>query len=547
MAHFIGIDVGTGSARAAVFDEDGRLIASAKRPIRLWHAAGDIVEQSSRNIWGAVCESVREAVVGAGIAPEAIAGIGVDATCSLVVVGKDDAPLPVGPSGDPERDIIVWMDHRATDQTRRINATGHRVLSYVGGVISPEMETPKLLWLAEALPATFEAAEHFFDLSDWLTYRATGSLQRSTCTLTCKWTYLAHEQSWDESYFRRIGLGVLADEGFRRIGTEVVEPGTPLGSGLTEAAAAELGLKPGTAVGAALIDAHAGGLGSVGAREISGEASDASRQLAYIFGTSACAMATTAAPEFVPGVWGPYFSAMLPGLWLNEGGQSAAGAAIDHLVEMHPATVEARRRAGEDGQSLLAYLEEQVGAAATGSDEIARLAATIQVVPEFIGNRSPKAEPDSRATIAGLGLETDLDSLVRLYLAGLCGLGYGARQIVEALEIQGIAIDTIVLSGGAGQSRLVRQVLADATGLRVAVPETAEPVLLGAAILGAVAAGRFPSTLAAIERMSRLGEEYRPAEGLARRVHDAKYQIFLALQDEERRARAAIQAALQAG
>jgi len=232
MSHFIGIDVGTGSARAGVFDAAGRMLASAKRQIAIWHEAGEIVEQSSSDIWRAVTQSVREAVAASGVAPDAITGIGIDATCSLVAVDASGEPVAVGPSGDPDRNIIVWMDHRAIDQARRINATGHRVLSYVGGVISPEMETPKLLWLAEQLPESFARAAHFFDLADWLTFRATGSLTRSTCTLTCKWTYLAHERRFDEGYFRQNGLGVLADEGFARIGTHVVEPGTPIGGGL---------------------------------------------------------------------------------------------------------------------------------------------------------------------------------------------------------------------------------------------------------------------------------------------------------------------------
>ena len=74
------------------------------------------------------------------------------------------------------------MDHRALDQAERINATDHPVLAYVGGTISPEMETPKLLWLRENLPATYDAAWQFFDLPDFLTWRATGSLARSTWT-----------------------------------------------------------------------------------------------------------------------------------------------------------------------------------------------------------------------------------------------------------------------------------------------------------------------------------------------------------------------------
>lgn len=246
-SHFIGVDVGTGSARAAIFDASGTMLAHAKRDIALFTAAGDIAEQSSSDIWGAVVESIREAVTQSGVAPVSIAGIGFDATCSLVVVGPGGEPLPVGE--DPERDIIVWMDHRAAGQAQRINEMGHPVLNYVGGSISPEMQTPKLLWLKENRPDTFNRAWQFFDLVDYLTWRATGSLTRSTCTLTCKWTYLAHERRWDQHYFRTVGLGELADEAFLRIGTSAVPGGTAVGSGLLAEIASEMGLVAATPVG----------------------------------------------------------------------------------------------------------------------------------------------------------------------------------------------------------------------------------------------------------------------------------------------------------
>ncbi|MEI2514598.1 hypothetical protein V8941_16655, partial [Acinetobacter soli] len=86
--------------------------------------------------------------------------IGFDATCSLVVLNKAGRPLTVSPSGDSARNVVVWMDHRAMVETEFVNATGDRVLRYVGGAISPEMEIPKILWLKRYLPATFEAAGH---------------------------------------------------------------------------------------------------------------------------------------------------------------------------------------------------------------------------------------------------------------------------------------------------------------------------------------------------------------------------------------------------
>ncbi len=535
--YLIGVDVGTGSARAGVFDAGGQLLASARQPITIWHEAGDRVEQSAGQIWAAVCTSVREAVARAAIDPARVAGIGFDATCSLVAVKADGTPVTLSRTGDPARNVMVWMDHRAAGEAAEINAGSHAVLRYVGGRISPEMQTPKLLWLRRNLPASFAAADHFFDLADYLTWRASGSASRSTCTVTCKWTYLAHEKRWDAGYFNAIGLGDLVDEGFARIGTDIVEPGTALGQGLSVAAAKDLGLHPGTAVAAALIDAHAGGIGTLGV-PIPG-AADISNRLAYVFGTSACSLASTTEPVFVNGVWGPYFSAMLPGLWLNEGGQSAAGAAMDHLVTMHPASAQAAALARAAGQSLVGWLDHRALAACASADQAVHLAGGLHVVPEFLGNRSPLADPDARAVIAGLGLDGGVDDLTGLYVAGLCGIGYGLRQLLDAFALDGIRIETIVASGGAAQSALVRQVLADATGVAVAVPLAPEPVLLGAAMLAAVAAGHSATLAQAMALMSGESTLYQPAEGAVQTRHASRYGAFKMLQTVGRQIKAA--------
>ncbi|WP_322056405.1 FGGY-family carbohydrate kinase [Paraburkholderia sp. J63] len=529
--YVIGVDVGTGSARAGIFDPAGDMVASAKQDITVFHASGAIVEQSSAEIWRAVCHAVREALAQVAIAPEQIAGIGFDATCSLVVLGEGGQPLPVGPSERAERDIIVWMDHRAVEQAERINATGHAVLNYVGGKISPEMETPKLLWLLEHRPAVFDAAWQFFDLTDFLTWRASGDLARSTCTVTCKWTYLAHERRWDESYFRAVGLGVLADEGFARIGARVVDPGTPLGSGLTAQAAQELGLRAGTPVATGAIDAHAGGIGTVGAE------GHPESSLGYVFGTSSCTMTTTREPVFVPGVWGPYYSAMVPDAWLNEGGQSVAGAAIERLLAMHPLAPEAQARAAQEGQSLPAMLAGLAALVSNRLSDAALLAQGLHIVPEFLGNRAPFADPHARAVIAGLGMETDMDSLVALYVASVCSIGYGLRQIVEAQASAGAPVEQVVISGGAGRLDLVRQLLADATGKPVLATQAQEPVLLGAAMLGAVAGGVFGDVRTAMVNMSRISKRYAPDAGHIAALHETRYDAFRRLQNVAREIR----------
>jgi D-ribulokinase len=130
--YVVGVDVGTGSVRAALFDLRGSLLETAKQDIHTYSEHGIRFEQSSEEIWKAVCKAVRTVISDTNIDKTEVIGIGFDATCSLVVVTEDGQPLPVGEHGIGERNIIVWMDHRATDQAERINETGHAVLDYVG-------------------------------------------------------------------------------------------------------------------------------------------------------------------------------------------------------------------------------------------------------------------------------------------------------------------------------------------------------------------------------------------------------------------------------
>ena len=274
-----------------------------------------------------------------------------------------------------------------------------------------------------------------------------------------------------------------------------------------------------------LIDAHADGIRTVGID------ANPKNNLAYVFGTSSCTMTSTSEPVFVPGVWGPYYQAMVPGMWLNEGGQSAAGAAIDQLLSFHPAATEATEAAQADGQPLAAWLAKRAIDASADLSQAITLADGLHVVPEFMGNRAPFADPHARALIAGLGMARDIDSLTALYIAGISGIGYGLRQIIETQNRAGAPVQRIVISGGAGQSDLIRQLLADAVDLPVVSVTATEPVLLGSAILGAVAAGAFASLPEAMEAMSHVSTEYPPVSGSLRRLHDRRYTTFCKLQD----------------
>ena len=134
---------------------------------------------------------------------------------------------------------------------------------------------------------------------------------------------------WQAHSLHRVGLDDLP----RRAALPPVASAiaTPLGP-LTAAAAADLGLTTACAVGCGLIDAHAGALGLLGRTLEGGEVR---KTIAMIAGTSTCHMALALEPRAVPGVWGPYYGAVAPGLWLNEGGQSATGALLDHILAWH--------------------------------------------------------------------------------------------------------------------------------------------------------------------------------------------------------------------
>lgn len=530
-SYFIGIDVGTGSARAGLFDRKGTLIATAAHEIKTWHPKPHHAEQSSDDIWQAICHCTKAILQESGIEPCSIKAIGFDATCSLVVLDKQGQPLAVNEQGKNAQNIILWMDHRATEQAERINSTKAKVLDYVGGRISPEMETPKLLWLAENLPSTYQNAGFFFDLADYLTWRASGSLARSVCTLTCKWTYLDHDNGWDKNYFEEIGLTDLASDGFARIGQEVCHPGESLGNGLTAEAARDLGLIAGTAVACGIIDAHAGAIGTIGAHGLPGSLTE---RLAYVFGTSACTLNITEEPSFVSGVWGPYHSALLPNMWLNEGGQSAAGAAVDYLVRLHPFYPEIVQKAENIGIGAVQYLEQQAKQLLK-TVNLPELLKGLHLVPEFIGNRAPFADPQARAILAGLGMDYDEKSLVRLYLTGVTSLGYGLRQIIDALAEEGNFIKTIVISGGAAKSALVRQILANATNVTIAQVVTQEPVLLGSAMLAAIAADT-DDIKTVMASMSALHELTKP-EASTQNLHLQRYQAFKELQAFNRKYR----------
>jgi FGGY-family pentulose kinase len=525
---YLGIDVGTGGVRVGAFNARGTLVAKGECAIKTWYPKKNYVEQSSEDIWQAVGAAVRSCLKQGNILSEVVNGIGFDATCSLVALGEGGEPVTVSPTGDPEQNVIVWMDHRAVRESEEINNRNHEVLKYVGGKISPEMEPPKLMWLKKNLVETWKRAVKFMDLADYLVFRASGNDHRSLCTTVCKWTYLGHESGgggYSPSFFRENDLEDLFDN--NRVPLSAHPIGDCAGE-LTKDAASELGLVAGVAVGVGIIDAHAGGIGSLGAALNISTADSLDQAIALIGGTSSCHMAVSESPRFISGVWGPYYGAMFPGMWLNEGGQSATGSLIDLMIRNNSSYERLVKAAESESTDVYGYLNHIL------EDQIRHngpeLFSDRHVLPYFHGNRSPRADSSARGMLCGCSLSQDVNEVALWYGATVQAIAYGTRHIIEAMNEQGYGIKQIYLSGGHLKNTLFIKEHADITGCSVVIPEEPEAVLLGGAILGAVAAGEFKDIHAGMEAMCRSGAVVEPDQA-TRSFHERKFEIFKDMYD----------------
>lgn len=510
------VDVGTGSARAGIFDRGGRLLGRGEHPIAMNRPSPNHAEHDSEDIWRAVCRAVQAAMAKASTRPAQVAGLSFDATCSLVVRGEAGRQVGVSTAGGDHWDTIVWLDHRALAEADQCTATGHAVLDFIGGVMSPEMQTPKLMWLKRHMPEAWAKARHFFDLADFLTWKATGSTARSQCTLTTKWTYLAHDDGWRRDFFSSVGIGDMLDRG--GLPAHATPVGQSLGR-LTGTAAAELGLDAECSVGPGLIDAFAGTLGVIGAH--AGDTLD--RHLALIAGTSSCVMAFAEGARKVPGIWGPYFGSAMPGIWQSEGGQSATGALLDHVIRLHA-------QGGEPDAATHARIIARVLELRADEPD---LAATINVLPDFHGNRSPYADPHATGAVSGLTIDASFDGLCQLYWRTAVAIALGVRHILEHMNAHGYSIESLHVTGGHTRNPLLMELYADATGIVVVESEAEDAVLLGTAMAGAAAAGLYPDVAAACRGMHQ-AERRRAPNPAAGAGFARDYRAFLAMHRHQR-------------
>ncbi|KKA31160.1 hypothetical protein TD95_002289, partial [Thielaviopsis punctulata] len=576
--YYIGIDVGTGSARACLMQDDGAIVALASQAIKLWQPQTGYYEQSTTDIWHAVCLCVQRVLRQSEIDPAGVKGLGFDATCSLAVFTHDtDEPVPVtGPdfrNDGNDRNVILWLDHRPEEETKKINATGHPLLKYVGGRMSIEMEIPKVLWLKNNMPKEVFERSKFYDLADALTHMATGLETRSFCSAVCKQGYVpvgvdGSVKGWQDDFYKTIGLEELVHDEFLRIGGVHGKNGMFMSAGelvgrLSEKAGKELGLPAGIAVGSGVIDAYAGWIGTVGARleepitkqEAEAHGDDdittAFTRLAAVAGTSTCHLAMSKEAVFVDGVWGPYRDVVVPGYWMAEGGQSATGELLKHMVEIHPAYSEAMELA--EGVNIYDFLNSWLDRMEdrTGAPSISYLARHIFFYGDLWGNRSPIADAAMRGAMVGISSDKSIDNLALQYYATMEFIAMQTRQIITQMNKAGHVIASIFMSGSQCQNALLMSLLATVCGVPVVIPEYVNAAVVhGAAMLGAKAAsanekGETEPLWEIMKRMSRPATTVRPDNDEGQKLLlDAKYAVFLDLAARQQSYRKQVDAAV---
>lgn len=484
----LGLDYGTNSVRALLACvETGEEVGTAvwnyrhgEKGVVLDSRQPDLARQHPRDYLDGLRAVVRAVLAAArrqrGFDAEQVIGIGVDTTGST--------PIPVDARGEPlalqrefERDpnamAWLWKDHTSHAEAAEISALARaerpQFLAKCGGVYSSEWYWSKLLHARRVAPKVFAAAHTWVELSDWIPAVLTGTtapdkILRGVCAAGHKAMYHPDWGGYPDAEF----LGRLHPD-LARVRATLPDRAWPVGhvaGQLTSEWARALGLPAGIPVSVGAFDAHLGAVGS-GIRP---------GILVKIIGTSTCDIAVAPLSETlpdIPGLCGIVPESVLPGHYGLEAGQSAVGDIFNWFVERirpggpkigsHEAlTREAERlRPGESGLLALDW---------------------------WNGNRTVLVDQRLTGLIVGLTLGS---TPAEIYRALVEATAFGARAIMERFEEYRIPIRRVINCGGiAAKNPMVMQIYADVLNRPVEISRSAQTCALGAAMCGAVAAGR---------------------------------------------------------
>ena len=529
----IGVDFGTESGRAVLVDvTDGREVATAvhayangvidevlpETGLRLepdWalQDPNDYLEVFKRTIPAVLEES--------GVDPADVIGVGVDFTaCTVLPTKADGTPLCFLPEwrGNPHAWVKLWKHHAAQPEANKLNAIarerGEPWLDRYGGKISSEWFFPKVWQTLNEAPEVYAAADRFIEAADWVIWQLTGVETRNNCTAGYKGIWSKQDGFPSPAFLKALDprLENLVDEKMSR---DIKFLGERAG-GLTEEAAAWTGLQPGTAVAVANVDAHV----SVPAATVTGPG-----RMVIIMGTSNCHMVLSEEEHTVPGMCGYVEDGIIPGYFGYEAGQSCVGDHFAWFVENCVPAAYAEAAAAQ-GIGIHELLEAKAAAQKVGEHGLLAL-------DWWNGNRSVLVDVDLTGLLIGQTLATKPEDIYRALIEATA---YGTRMIIETFAAHGVPVDEIVATGGLpDRNKLLMQIYADVTGREVKIAAATQTPAVGAAMHGAVAAGKaaggYDTIQEASAAMARLRDEkYVPIpENTA--VYDKLYAEYVTLHD----------------
>jgi FGGY-family pentulose kinase len=457
--YVLGIDYGTGGCRVGIFDCVGGPIAFESIEFATNFLRSGWAEQDPDQWWEALIQATKGALDKSGVAADDIAGIGVDTTAATVVAMDEN--------GKHLRPAIMWMDVRASDQAQRVSETGDPALKYNGfGPVSAEWGLPKVMWLKENEPDTYNEARYLADAGDWLTKKLTGEWTCSVNMAAAKYYHDRDNGGYPASLYDAVGVS----DAVGKFPEKVTDLGTHVG-GITREVAEATGLKEGTPVAQGGIDAYMGAMG-LGVTEPG--------KIALITGSSHVMLGQAAEPVHGQGFWGSYTDALVPGQYTVEAGQVSTGSVVAWFKNNFAgaAVAEAAER-GVDPYDVLTELAEKVP---VGSDGLL-------VLEYFQGNRTPHTDPYARGMISGLSLGHGPGHVFRAIIEAIC---YGTEDIFRTMRAHNFEPRINVVSGGPAKSELWMQLHADISNVPIGFTKVSEGPALGSAMLGAIAAGIYP-------------------------------------------------------
>jgi L-ribulokinase len=516
----LGLDFGTASVRALVVEtRTGRERGSAVVEYAHGVLESELPGSSARlppdwalqhpGDWIAAIETaVPEALRAAGVKPEAIVGIGVDFTsCTVLPVDAAGRPLCLDARwmARPHAWVKLWKHHAAQPQADRINAEaaarGEAFLADYGGKTSSEWLVAKALQILEEDPEVYAASAAIVEGGDWVVGELSGARVRNACGAGYKGFWSRERGFPSGDFFASL------DPRFRnlgdKLGGEIVPPGRAVGV-LTPTMAQRLGLAPGTAVAVAIIDAHS----AVPAATVV----EAGRMVAVI-GTSTCHMLLADRHAAVEGIGGVVKDGIVEGFFGYEAGQPAVGDLFGWFAKLA-------------GGGDFGALERDAAACPPG-------ARGLLALDWWNGNRSVLVDANLSGLLVGLTLST---TSPEIYRALIEATAFSTRRILEAFEAEKIPVHELIAVGGlADRSPLLVQIYADVTRRPIALAATANASALGAAMLGAVAAGvergGHASFVDAARSMAHLKPQRVQPDPKAAEAYDALYRDWLALHD----------------